>query len=194
MALPVARDPSLPSLIALIGFMGAGKTTVGRLLAGRLGYDFVDTDDLIVARAGAPIADVFQRKGETFFRRLEAEALLSLAGRLRMVIAAGGGAPVPEPNRGFFRAHAVTFHLRVSMRNARKRAQAVGGPVRPLLAQEDSALQHLYENRLSIYEALGRPVETDGRTPEEVADQIMRMLRNPTESSLPASRGSADTP
>ena len=186
--------PLLPSLIALIGFMGAGKTTVGRLLAEKLGYDFVDTDDLIVARSGVPIADVFQRKGETFFRRLETEALFSLASRSRTVMAAGGGAPGQESNQAFFRNHAATFHLRVTMQNARGRTQALGGAVRPLLSQEDSVVQRLYESRLLIYETLGQPVETDGRTPMEVVDQIIRLLRNPRESPRPANRSSADTP
>jgi shikimate kinase len=186
--------PLLPSLIALIGFMGAGKTTVGRLLAEKLGYDFVDTDDLIVARSGVPIADVFQRKGEAFFRRLETEALLSLASRSRTVMAAGGGAPGQESNQAFFRNHAATFHLRVTMQNARGRTQALGGAVRPLLSQEDSVVQRLYESRLLIYEALGQPVETDGRTPMEVVDQIIQLLRNPRESPRPVNRSSADTP
>ena len=174
--------------------MGAGKTTVGRLLAEKLGYDFVDTDDLIVARTGAPIADVFQRKGEAFFRRLETEALLSLAGRSRAVMAAGGGAPIQESNQAFFRNYAATFHLRVTMQNARGRTQTLGGALRPLLSQEDSVVQRLYESRLLIYEALGQPVETDGRTPMEVVDQIIRLLRNPRESPRPVNRSAADTP
>lgn len=174
--------PHLPPLIALVGFMGAGKTTVGRILATRLGFDFIDTDDIIVERAGAPIAAIFSSRGEAEFRRLEAEALQSLVGRSRLVIAAGGGAPAQEANRRFFASHAETFHLRVSMQNARGRAQLPGGPVRPLLSQGESAVQLLYETRRSIYESLGRPVETDGRTPYEVADQIIRLLRDPTEN------------
>ena len=175
-------ESPLPPIIALIGFMGAGKTTVGKILAGKLGYEFVDTDDLIVARAGVPIADIFRRTGEAAFRRMETEALHSLVGRVRTVIAAGGGAPAHESNRTFFRAHAVTFHLRVSMMNARGRAQTPGGPVRPLLAQEEGEVQRLYDTRRSLYEAIGQPVETDGRTPHEVAEEIIRLLRGPTEN------------
>jgi shikimate kinase len=173
--------PGLPLRIALIGFMGAGKTTVGKILAESLGYDFIDTDDLVVARAGAPIAQIFRQKGEPAFRRLEADALQSLAVRERAVIAAGGGAPAQESNRQFFLSWAATFHLRVSMQNARHRAQAPGGAVRPLLSQEENAIKRLYVARLSIYESLGRPVETDGRTPVEVAEQIIRMLGDPRE-------------
>ncbi|MGA2764888.1 MAG: shikimate kinase [Spirochaetia bacterium] len=179
----------LPPRIALIGFMGAGKTTVGKILARELGYDFVDTDDAIVRRAGAPIARIFQTQGEAAFRRLEAEALESLAGRLRTVIAAGGGAPAQESNRQFFRTRAATFHLRVSMENVRGRTRTPDGSVRPLLSQGDREVQALYDARLSIYEELGRSVETDGRTPLEVARQIILQLEGPTES-----RGSGETP
>jgi len=171
----------LPGLIALIGFMGAGKTTVGRILAEELGYDFVDTDDLIVAGAGAPIADIFRREGEASFRRRETEALRSLEQRSRTVIAAGGGAPAQESNRAFFQSRARTFHLRVSMENARGRAQVPGAPARPLLSREETAVQQLFAYRRSIYEDLGQPVETDGRSPREVAADILRLL-SPTET------------
>ena len=76
--------------IILTGFMGTGKTTVGRLLAERLGREFVDTDDLIVARAGRPIADIFNDDGETRFREWEAQVAGELAGRRGLVIATGG--------------------------------------------------------------------------------------------------------
>jgi shikimate kinase len=197
------RSVDLPSLIALIGFMGAGKTTVGRILASRLGYEFIDTDDLIVARAGTPIAELFRQKGEAAFRRMESEVLRTLPGRLRTVIAAGGGAPAQESNQHFFRTSAKTFHLRVSMANARGRAQKPGAAVRPLLSQEESAVQQLYDARRSMYETLGHPVETDGLTPDEVAEQIIRLLSDSRESLQQAegqrsegaqSREPADTP
>ena len=174
-----------PPLIALIGFMGAGKTTVGRILAARLGYEFIDTDDVIVQRAGAPIAEIFRARGEADFRRLEAEALASLAGRTRAVVAAGGGAPAQAANRQFFASQAVTFHLRVSLPHARDRATSAQGAVRPLLSQGDTAVQQLYDSRRPMYEELGKPVETDGRSPAEVAEMIVRLLSDPTVSRVP---------
>jgi len=174
-----------PPLIALIGFMGAGKTTVGRILAARLGYEFIDTDDVIVQRAGAPIAEIFRARGEAAFRRLETEALALLAGRTRAVVAAGGGAPAQEANRQFFTSRAVTFHLRVSLQNAQDRARSPRGAVRPLLSRGDTAAQQLYDSRRPIYEALGKPVETDDRSPAEVVAVIMRLLSDPTVSRVP---------
>ncbi|HTP58438.1 MAG TPA: shikimate kinase, partial [Spirochaetia bacterium] len=109
------------------------------------------------------------------------EALRSLQQRSRTVVAAGGGAPAQEANRDFFRMRARTFHLRVSMENARGRAQSPDAPVRPLLSQEETAVQQLFAYRRSIYETLGQPVETDGLSPQQVAEEIVRLL-SPRES------------
>ncbi len=89
--------------IVLIGFMGSGKSSVGRLIAGRLGFQFVDTDALIVQRAGMEIAQIFAREGEERFRDLETAALESLAHRERCVIATGGGVVLRERNRELLR-------------------------------------------------------------------------------------------
>ena len=85
--------------IVLIGFMGSGKSSVGRLIAGRLGFQFVDTDALIVERAGMEIPEIFERDGEAHFRDLETAVLESLAHRDRCVIATGGGVVLRERNR-----------------------------------------------------------------------------------------------
>ena len=110
-----------PDRIVLIGFMGAGKTTVGALLAARLGYTFVDTDSVVEQRAGAPVAALFRERGEAAFREMEAAALAELAGRTRVVIASGGGAPAQARNALFFRRAAATFHLRDSLAAALER-------------------------------------------------------------------------
>jgi len=89
--------------IVLIGFMGSGKSSIGRLVAGRLGFQFVDTDALIVERAGREIAEIFASEGEERFRDLETAAIESLAHRERCVIATGGGVVLRERNRGLLR-------------------------------------------------------------------------------------------
>ena len=98
------------------------------------------------------------------------------------MIATGGGAPAQESNHQFFLTSAKTFHLRVSMENAKGRAQGPGAAIRPLLSRSESAVHELYESRRSIYEELGHPVETDGRTPDEVVEQIIRLLGGSRES------------
>ena len=173
-----------PDRIVLIGFMGSGKTTVGGILAERLDYQLADTDALIQERAGAPIARIFAERGEQAFRDIEAEVLGELARMSRVVVATGGGAPAQPRNRSFFTRGAATFHLRVSLATARERA---GGDLnRPLMAQGDDALGVLYERRTPVYEQLGTGVETEGRTPAAVAEEIIRWLRSPRTDPRPA--------
>jgi shikimate kinase len=174
----VLPDPVPPDRVILIGFMGSGKSTVGRILADRLGWDLADTDALIEARAGSPVKDIFRDLGERTFREREAEVMAALRGRTRLVVATGGGAPAQERNREFFSGAVAVFHLRVSLRVMRGRTG--NDRQRPLLALGEDELQTLYESRRPLYESLGTTVETDGRTPEQVAEEILLLLRNPT--------------
>jgi shikimate kinase len=117
--------------VALIGFMGCGKTTVGRLLAARLGYAFLDLDRWLERRRGKSVRQIFQESGEEAFRDLESSALRELSSRRRVVIAAGGGAPVREANRPFFH-EASTFYLEISFEEfLRARSQPDRLPGRP---------------------------------------------------------------
>ncbi|MGD0727806.1 MAG: shikimate kinase [Spirochaetia bacterium] len=178
---------TLPERIILIGFMGSGKSSVGRILADRLGYELVDTDALLEERAGAPIAEIFRAQGEPAFRALESEVLRAVADRRRSVIATGGGAPAHPPNRDFFTRGDAIFHLRVSLETARERAGEKAD--RPLLAQDPEAVRRLYQGRQPVYEELGQSVDTDGRTPAAVAAEIMRLLRSPRRNLLPEESG-----
>ena len=105
-----------PRRIALIGFMGSGKTTVGRLVAARLGYRFLDLDVLITENAGKSIREIFAEDGEETFRRIESDTLYSVREMNRLVIATGGGAPVRQENQEFFENLATTFYLEVSFK------------------------------------------------------------------------------
>jgi shikimate kinase len=183
----VIPDRVIPDRIILIGFMGSGKSTIGRILANRLGWELADTDALIEERAGAPVADIFRDLGEHAFREKEAQVMATLRERTHLVVATGGGAPAQECNRDFF-AGAVpgavaVFHLRVSLDAMRQRTGR--DTHRPLLALGESALRSLYESRQPLYESLGRSVETDGRTPEQAADEILLLLRSPTLDTKP---------
>ena len=165
--------------VALIGFMGSGKTTVGALLAARLGAELVDTDRVIEERTGLPVSRIFAESGEPAFRALETAVLDELRSRQGIVVATGGGAPLQSSNRPFFEATPDTFHLRVGLATARARASA-GGATRPLLSRDEAAVRRLYEERQSVYEELGRPVETEGCSPADVAREILRLLEDPT--------------
>jgi shikimate kinase len=177
---------ALPERIVLIGFMGAGKSTVGALLAARLGWELVDTDTFVAARAGAPVAEIFRERGEAAFRQMEAEVLETVGAGRRLVVATGGGAPVQARNAAFFGGPALTIHLKVSLATALQRARAAGtgAAPRPLLAQEEGAVRALFENRRPVYEKLGIGVETEGREPAAIVEEIVRLLEDPR-GSLP---------
>jgi len=161
--------------VVLVGFMGSGKSTVGRLLASRLGWEFVDTDAVIAARAGSAVTVIFRERGEPAFRELEAEVLEELRQRTRVVIATGGGAPTQERNAPFFAGQGTAvFYLRVSLDTALRRTGAHRD--RPLLAQGPAAVRTLYAARLARYESLGVAVDTDGRDPAAVATAILDLM------------------
>ena len=177
---PAGKEKSqshAPHRIALIGFMGSGKTTVGKLVADRLGFRFLDLDLLIVEIAGKAIRRIFAENGEEFFRQIESDALYSLREMHRVVIATGGGAPVRQENQEFFQNLAATFYLEVSFREFLSRTGR--DPARPLLRRSEKELKHLYGCRLPIYRKLGQRILTDGRRPEEIAEEIMSSLAVP---------------
>jgi shikimate kinase len=178
----------IPDRVILIGFMGSGKSTVGRIVADRLGWDLADTDALIEARAGAPVTDIFRDLGERVFRERETEIMAALRARTRLVVATGGGAPTQERNRAFFSGAVEIFHLRVSLDAMRERTTR--DTRRPLLLLGENALRGLYESRLPLYESMGTSVETDGRTPEQVAEEILVLLRSPTQDTEPGDNAS----
>jgi shikimate kinase len=154
--------------------MGSGKTTVGRLVAARLGYRFLDLDTLIVENAGKSIREIFEEDGEDVFRQTETEALYSLREMRRLVIATGGGAPIRQENQEFFENLARTFYLEVSFDEFLKRTGTDYG--RPLLDRREKRLKALYESRLSIYRSLGRPISTNRRKPIDIAARIWKEL------------------
>lgn len=171
--------------VLLIGFMGAGKTTVGKLLAERLGYQFVDTDDLIGQRAGKPIPRIFVEDGEARFRELETEVIRSLRERTHHVIALGGGAVKREENLSLLKAAGTIVYLIASPEELARRIHAMPG-VRPLidgdgarktLPEVEERVRELLAERLPLYErAADVVIETTGLTVEEVCQRVVRRL------------------
>jgi shikimate kinase len=159
--------------IFLAGFMGAGKTAVGRELARVLGYRFLDLDASIEERAEKSVREIFTQLGEAEFRRLESEAIRSLAELKLAVVALGGGAYQSEPNRAALRAIGVTVWLDCPFEVCFERIK--GGISRPLLAGE-SELRELFDGRRAAYSAADYVVETGSLPPEKVATQIIAKL------------------
>jgi shikimate kinase len=164
-----------PPRVVLVGAMGAGKSTVGRILAERWGIAFRDTDDDVEAVDGRPISDIFVESGEEHFRALEREAVARALAEHDGVLAVGGGAVMADSSRGALAGHRVVF-LRVGLADA---AARVGlGASRPLLlGNVRGTMKALLEERSPVYEAVAAAiVDTDGRTPDEVAALVEEAL------------------
>jgi shikimate kinase len=161
-------------LVLLVGFMGAGKTTVGRELARVLNWLFYDLDALIEGRTGRTVPALFAEQGEASYRKLEAQELRELFQTLEdepAVIALGGGAFVQEPIRQIIRDHSASVvYLDVGLEEALRRCAAAPG-YRPLL-QNREQVTLLYEERLPFYRTADLEVRTDGKTPLAVAQEI----------------------
>ena len=162
-------------MIVLVGFMGAGKTTVGRLLAAKLGIPFIDSDHVIAARVGKPIPQIFADDGEPAFRHLEHEVIAELVHGEDIVLAVGGGAATHQGTRALLAAATVpVVYLRVSYAVAMNRVGGDRG--RPMLARPDVA--DVYAARAPRYDqAATFTVDADDKTPEELALAILAGLR-----------------
>jgi shikimate kinase len=159
--------------IFLVGFMGAGKTTVGRALARQLQWDFFDLDDLIEQRTGKSVQAVFAESGEAEFRRLEREALQSCSELVRTVIALGGGAYVSEENRTSMRLIGRTIWLDCPLEVCLGRIS--GDHSRPLLGGQNE-MRALLELRRPGYAEADFAVQAGNHSPEVLAVEITKLL------------------
>lgn len=172
-------------MIVLVGFMGAGKTSVGRLLAERLEGSFVDTDEIIEQRTGASVASIFSTSGEEAFRALESDVVAEVLSGDADVVALGGGA-LEDPATRAAVAACTVVHLDISFEEAMRR---VGGDAdRPLLAGDPGAL---HARRRPLYQEVAhRTVSTEDKTPLDVAAELHGLLGGET----PPSRVSVTPP
>ncbi|MFZ4155447.1 shikimate kinase [Streptomyces pseudogriseolus] len=161
--------------IVLTGPMGVGKSTVGQLLAGRLGVGFRDTDDDIVAAEGRAVSDIFVEDGEPAFRALEKEAVRQALATHDGVLALGGGAILDPDTRALLTGERVVY-LSMDVEEAVRRTGL--GAARPLLAVNPrKQWRELMEARRHLYEETATAVvPTDGRTPEEVTEAVLDAL------------------
>lgn len=163
--------------IVLTGFMGTGKSTVGRLLAERLGYEFVDTDELIEAEHG-PIVRVFAEHGEAWFRELERSVARHVATRRGCVISSGGGMLLDRESAAEFAASGTVVCLVADLDTIIERATSSGSRVRPLLAGGDARerVRELLAERAEVY-ARYPQIDTSGIAPDAVVDEILEVCR-----------------
>ena len=168
----------MKSNIALIGFMGTGKSAVGSELSRRLGIDLVEVDDLIAERAGKSIPEIFSEDGEAAFRKLETEAVAEVSRREGVVISCGGGVVLDPKNVDRLKTNSVVVLLTAPVKEILRRADRDGGS-RPLLniPDREARVRELLTFRQPFYlRAADYIVDTSGLNPEEIAEAIIGCL------------------
>ncbi len=161
-------------IIYLVGMPGAGKSVVGRELAGRLGVPFIDLDAQIEAQTGREVGEIFQEEGESAFRALEAEALVRAGTQDPSVVACGGGVVLEPANRITLRATGVAVYLEVPMHQLQARVRPASD--RPLIRREGD-IERLLQEREPLYREFAAHVVDGSGTPGEVAAAIEEELR-----------------
>ncbi len=164
--------------IVLTGFMGTGKTEVGRLLARRLGYTFIDADSVIEEEQGIPITEIFKRFGEPYFRDIESAVIKRLSEMERAVISTGGGAVLRQENMDNLKKKGIIICLMASPETIYERTK--NDSSRPLLQVENplQRIKELLEFRRPYYERADIMVNTDGKTPAQVVEEIIENIRD----------------
>jgi shikimate kinase len=174
---PGSESTPGPRRIVLTGFMGSGKSTVGPLVAARLGWSFLDADDVIEQDAGVTIAELFAGHGEAQFRDLEHATIARLAAQDALVLALGGGAIERAETRDLLIAGRGTLliHLEVELATTLARCAGTEG-TRPVLADKAN-LASRYGRRLPLYRTAHVSIPVDALTPDQVADAILRAAK-----------------
>jgi shikimate kinase len=162
--------------IALIGFMGAGKSSVGRVVAELLDFEFVDTDALIEARTGKTITQIFATEGEAHFRALEGSVVEQLETRDQLVISTGGGLPTNQANLDSLKKHALIICLWASAERIWERVRHQSH--RPLLQTPNpqERIQELLADRAQFYRQADVLLHTDNRSQRQVCQQVIQQF------------------
>ena len=168
-------------VITLLGYMGSGKSTYGKLLAKRVGYDFVDLDDYIVTETGMEISDIFRDKGESWFREFETKSLRGLIGENKLVLSLGGGTPTQLGNMELINDKTKSVYLNASvetlflyLKNQKSK--------RPIIKDlSNSELKEFIANHLSeripFYTKAKLSLVTDDKTIDEIVEELTWMLK-----------------
>ena len=170
----------VPSRLYLVGFMGCGKTRIGRLVADALGRGFLDVDAMIRAEAGQSIREIFEEKGEHAFRELETRCLRRTEDWNDVVIATGGGVMASETNRQLLHERGMSVWLHVPFDVIVGRMSAYGREQRPLL-DDEAAARKLYDERLDAYRRADLEIRvTEGEDAPRVAARILDLIYSGT--------------
>jgi shikimate kinase len=169
---------SMPDVnLYLVGFMGTGKTTVGRAVAQKLNFELLDSDHEIERLQGRPIAEFFAQEGEAAFRVLERQFIENGHPTKRQVVACGGGLIVPPGMLELLQTRGVVMCLHASLETILRRTQ--GNKNRPLLNVEDpeERIRTLFGQREAIYRRAGTMILTDGRQLTDIVNHVLRVYR-----------------
>lgn len=166
----------LSANIVLVGFMGTGKSTVGRVIAQKLGFHFIDTDDVIEQTSKAKISDIFAEHGEVYFRDLESQAVKSVALMKNQVVATGGGVVLRSSNIDLLRTGGPIFCLNATPKAIWDRVRS--SQSRPLLRGPDplKKIETLLDKRAPYYALADHQIETTGVSVDRVANEIISYI------------------
>lgn len=161
--------------IILVGFMGTGKSVVGKELAKKLNKDFVELDDIIETREKMPIKDIFEKKGEPYFRRVEKKVVKEASLKDNTIISAGGGAIIDEENFKNLKNSGTIICLKASPETILKRTK--GLKTRPLLNVQDpkKQIEELLKKRKPCYSKADFSIETDNLSIKQVVEEILKL-------------------
>jgi shikimate kinase len=163
--------------IVLTGLMGSGKTTLGKYISEKIGMEFVDTDEIIIQKAGKSISEIFEEQGEPYFRDLESEAVLEASLKHGCVISTGGGAVLREVNIDNLKKTGVLFYLEASPEELYNRIKDDSS--RPLLRGDDPVeiLRRVLLARRPYYETADFKITTENRSLEEIYIQVIELFK-----------------
>ncbi len=160
--------------IFLVGFMGSGKSTVGEILSKKTGLKFVDIDSEIEKKEKMSIKDIFEKKGEHYFRELEKKEIEEFSQKDGFVVSTGGGLGANPENMEKMKKHGVVVWLQVSLDEVLRRCG--NDKNRPLLNQPLENLKKLFEDRQKVYSLADIKINTESKEPEKLAEEILEML------------------
>lgn len=162
--------------IVLIGFMGVGKSTIGKMLGDKLSYRFLDSDDEIEKIAGVSISDIFNSYGEEYFRELEFQVLSNIIDEAKLIISTGGGAVMNRKLFNILLSKGIVIHLDASIETLYDRLKDSND--RPMLYHDDleKRIEELYKLRRPIYMRAHYTINTDGKTKEDINNEILQII------------------